>query len=127
MNYFRISLRKKIDKYVKLNNLTYRSFRNNGLGDPTSIIKRGSTTFRKLFDISKHLDVDIRNLLMFNDNTYVFENSFDSFEEFSIFIGQRFKKFRLQNGLKAIDINSCGVGSVYAFENNREILSLKRS
>ena len=63
---------------------------------------------------------------MFNDNTYILENSFDSFEEFSIFIGQRFKKFRLQKGLKAIDIDSCRVGKVYAFENNREILSLKR-
>lgn len=126
MNNFRYNLRKKIDKYIKLNNLTYRSFRNNGLGDPTSIIKRGSTTFKNLFDISKHLDLDVRNLLMFNDNTYILENSFDSFEEFSIFIGQRFKKFRLQKGLKAIDIDSCRVGKVYAFENNREILSLKR-
>lgn len=126
MDCFRINLRKKIDKYIKLNNLTYRSFRNNGLGDPTSIIKRGSTTFKNLFDISRHLDLDVRNLLMFNDNTYILENSFKTFEEFFLFLGNRFKKFRLQKGLKAIDINSCGVGSVYAFENNREILSLKR-
>ena len=67
MDCFRINLRKKIDKYIKLNNLTYRSFRNNGLGDPTSIIKRGSTTFKNLFDISKYLELDVRNLLMFND------------------------------------------------------------
>jgi len=126
MDCFRINLIKKIDKYIKLNNLTYRSFRNNGLGDPTSIIKRGSTTFKNLFDISRHLDLDVRNLLMFNDNTYILENSFKTFEEFFLFLGNRFKKFRLQKGLKAIDIDSCRVGKVYAFENNREILSLKR-
>lgn len=63
---------------------------------------------------------------MFNDNTYILENSFKTFEEFFLFLGNRFKKFRLQKGLKAIDIDSCRVGKVYAFENNREILSLKR-
>ncbi len=114
MDCFRINLRKKIDKYIKLNNLTYRSFRNNGLGDPTSIIKRGSTTFKNLFDISRHLDLDVRNLLMFNDNTYILENSFKTFEEFFLFLGNRFKNFRIQNKLKAIDIDSCHVGKVYA-------------
>ena len=126
MNDFSKILNKKVDKYIKLNNLTYMSFRNNGLGDPTSIIKRGSTKTITLFKISKFLDIDVRNLLMFDDNTYIFDNSFDNVEEFFIFIGEKFKNFRLQNGLKAINIDSCGVGSVYAFENNREFLSLKK-
>lgn len=126
MNNFRYNLGNKIDKYIKYNNLTYMSFLKNGLGDISRTIKVGSTRFNILFDIAEFLEIDIRNLLMFDDNTYEFKNSFDSFEEFSIFIGQRFKNFRLQNGLKAIDIASCGVGKVYAFENNREILSLKK-
>ncbi|AID44711.1 Phage protein [Candidatus Arthromitus sp. SFB-mouse-NL] len=124
MNNFSIILDKKINKYIKLNNLTYMSFRNNGLGDPTSIIKRGSTKTITLFKISKFLDIDVRNLLMFNDNTYIFENSFKTFEEFLFFLGKRFKDLRLQKGLKAVDIDSYRVGRVYAFENNKEGLSL---
>lgn len=126
MNNFRYNLGNKLDKYIKYNNLTYMSFLKNGLGDISRTIKVGSTRFNILFDIAEFLEIDIRNLLMFDDNTYEFKNSFDNVKEFFIFIGKKFKNFRIQNKLKAIDIDSCGVGSVYAFENNREILSLKK-
>ncbi len=124
MNNFRYNLGNKIDKYIKYNNLTYMSFLKNGLGDISRTIKVGSTRFNILFDIAKFMDIDIRNLLMFNDNTYEFENSFASVEEFFIFIGKRFKKFRIQNGLKAIDIDR--PNNIYAFENNKEGLSLTK-
>ncbi len=126
MNNFRYNLGNKIAKYIKYNNLTYISFLKNGLGDISRTIKVGSTRFNKLFDIADFLEIDIRNLLMFDDNTYEFKNSFDNVKEFFIFIGKKFKNFRIQNKLKAIDIDSCRVGKVYAFENSREILSLKR-
>ncbi len=124
MNNFSIILDKKINKYIKLNNLTYMSFRKNGLGDISRSVRRGSTKTITLFKISKFLDIDVRNLLMFNDNTYIFENSFKTFEEFLFFLGKRFKDLRLQKGLKAVDIDSYSVGRVYAFENNKEGLSL---
>ena len=125
MNDFSKILNKKVDKYIKLNNLTYRSFRNNGLGDPTSIIKRGSTTFKNLFDISKYLELDVRNLLMFNDNTYIFGNSFETFEEFLFFLAEHFRRIRISKGLKAIDIDDSRV-VFYAFENNKKVVSLKK-
>ena len=85
MNNFSIILDKKINKYIKLNNLTYMSFRKNGLGDISRSVRRGSTKTITLFKISKFLNVDVRNLLMFDDNTYEFKNSFETFEEFFIF------------------------------------------
>ena len=110
MNNFRYNLGNKLDKYIKYNNLTYMSFLKNGLGDISRTIKVGSTRFNILFDIAEFLEIDIRNLLMFDDNTYEFKNSFDNVKEFFIFIGKKFKNFRIQNKLKAIDIDSCGVG-----------------
>ena len=104
--------------------MTYRCFLKNDLGDIAKTIKVGSTRFSILFDIAKFLDIDIRNLLMFDDNTYEFENSFEMFEEFFVFIGQRFKKFRIQNGLRAIDVDR--PNNIYAFENNKEGLSLTK-
>lgn len=124
MNKFSIILDKKINKYIKLNNLTYMSFRNNGLGDPTSIIKRGSTKTITLFKISKFLDIDVRNLLMFDDNTYEFKNSFETFEEFFLFLGRRFKNFRQQKYLRAIDIGC--VEFIYSFESGKQQVSMKK-
>ena len=60
MNNFSIILDKKINKYIKLNNLTYMSFRKNGLGDISRSVRRGSTKTITLFKISKFLDIDVR-------------------------------------------------------------------
>lgn len=124
MNNFRYNLGNKIDKYIKYNNLTYMSFFKNDLGDISRTIKVGSTRFNILFDIAKFIDIDIRNLLMFNDNTYEFENSFETFEEFFLFIRSKFKNYRLNKGLKAIDIGN--EDTIYAFENGRKTISLKK-
>ena len=105
MEKFKVNLRYKLDKYIKLNGISYEYFVKNNNFENISGVKRGcSIKLKTLFEISKFLKVDIRNFLMFDDYTYIFKNSFDVFEEFFIFLGSRFKSFRLNKNIKATDI-----------------------
>ncbi len=125
MDKFRVNLKNKMDKYVKLNGIFYSYFRKNE-GSIYGINQNGSTKFKTLFQVSKNLDVDIRNFLMFNDHTYIFENSFDTFEEFCVFLGNRLKDFRLSKNLKILDIsNKSGIST--ATISKLENLSLTKS
>ena len=129
MDKFRVNLRKKMDKYIKLNGISYAYFRKN-IGSIYGIVENGSTTFKTLFDTSKILNVDIRNLLMFDDNTYIFKNSFDTFEEFFVFLTKRLKQFRFDKGLKALDVanrlGNMGIDNIYRIESPKSNVSLKR-
>ena len=129
MDKFRVNLRKKMDKYIKLNGISYAYFRKN-IGSIYGIVENGSTTFKTLFDTSKILNVDIRNLLVFDDNTYVFKNSFDIFEDFFVFLARRLKQFRFDKGLKALDVanklGNIGIDNIYKIESAKCNVSLKR-
>ena len=129
MDKFRINLRKKMDKYIKLNGISYEYFnRVEGIKDIRGIKKVGSTRFKTLFEISKFLNIDIRNFLMFDDDTYVFKNSFDTFEEFFLFLGKRLKEFRLIKKMKALDISKeidININTVFRIENSKSIVSLE--
>ena len=48
MDKFRVNLRKKMDKYIKLNGVSYAYFRKN-IGSIYGIVENGSTTFKTLF------------------------------------------------------------------------------
>ena len=129
MDKFRINLRKKMDKYIKLNGISYEYFnRVEGIKDIRGIKQVGSTRFKTLFEISKFLNIDVRNLLMFDDNTYIFKNSFDTFEEFFLFLGKRLKEFRLIKKMKALDIAKeidININTVFRIENSKSIVSLE--
>ena len=130
MDKFRINLRKKLDKYIKLNGISYEYFNKvDDVKDVRRIKEVGSTRFKTLFETSKFLNIDIRNFLMFDDNTYIFENSFNTFEEFFVFLGSRFKRFRLSKNVKAIDIsNKTGVNTITIsrMENAKLPISLNK-
>ena len=130
MDKFRVNLRKKMDKYIKLNGISYKYFnRVDGVKDVRGIKQVGSTRFKTLFEISKFLNIDIRNFLIFDDNTYIFENSFNTFEEFLVFLGSRFKSFRLGKNIKVIDIsNKTGVNTITIsrMENAKLPISLNK-
>ena len=128
MDKFRINLRKKMDKYIKLNGISYEYFnRVDGLESLSGICCNGSTKFKTLFKTSKFLNIDIRNLLMFDCHTYTFENSFDTFEEFFVFLARRLKDFRLSKNLKLLDIsNRINISNttISSFESARIVMSL---
>ena len=131
MDKFRVNLKKKLDKYIKLNGISYEYFnRVNSVKDIRGIKQVGSTRFKTLFEISKFLNIDVRNLLMFDDNTYIFKNSFDTSEEFFIFLTRRLKQFRFDTGLKALDVaNKLGkihIDNIYRIESPKSNVSLKR-
>ena len=130
MDKFRINLRKKLDKYIKLNGISYEYFNKvDDVKDVRRIKEVGSTRFKTLFETSKFLNIDIRNFLMFDDNTYIFENSFNTFEEFFVFLGSRFKRFRLSKNVKVIDIsNKTGVNTITIsrMENAKLPISLNK-
>ena len=130
MDKFRINLRKKLDKYIKLNGISYEYFNKvDDVKDVRRIKEVGSTRFKTLFETSKFLNIDIRNFLMFDDNTYIFENSFNTFEEFLVFLGSRFKSFRLGKNIKVIDIsNKTGVNTITIsrMENAKLPISLNK-
>ena len=132
MDKFRVNLRKKMDKYIKLNGISYEYFsRTEGLTGLKSIRLSGNTSFKTLFETAKFLNVDIRNFLIFDDSTYIFKNSFDTFEEFFIFLGKRFKNFRNE---KKISLNefmekfkkTIIPRDIYGFEGARRKISLSR-
>ena len=105
MDKFRVNLKNKIDKYIKLNGISYAYFKKN-TGSIYNVVEKGSTKFKTLFQASKILDVDIRNLLMFDSYTYVFKNSFETFEEFFVFLARRLSnKLTLVNVSDKININ----------------------
>ncbi len=130
MDKFRVNLKKKMDKYIKLNGISYEYFnRVDGFKSLYGVRKRGVTTFKTLFETSKFLNVDIRNFLMFDDYTYVFENSFDTFEEFLVFLGARFKSFRLSKNMRALDIANeinININTIFSMENARSTVSLNK-
>lgn len=131
MDKFRVNLKKKLDKYIKLNGISYEYFnRVNSVKDIRGIKQVGSTRFKTLFEISKFLNIDVRNLLMFDDNTYIFKNSFDTFEEFFVFLTKRLKQFRFDKGLKALDVanrlGNMGIDNIYRIESPKSNVSLKR-
>ena len=104
MDKFRVNLKNKIDKYIKLNGISYAYFKKN-TGSIYNVVEKGSTKFKTLFQASKILDVDIRNLLMFDSYTYVFKNSFETFEEFFVFLGKKLKEIRLSNKLTLVNVS----------------------
>ena len=130
MENFKINLRKKLDKYIKLKGISYEYFVKNSNFENISGVKRGcSVKLKTLFEISKFLKIDVRNFLMFGDYTYIFENSFDTFEEFFVFLGSRFKSFRLNKNIKAVDIaNKTGVNTITIsrMENAKLPISLNK-
>lgn len=131
MDKFRVNLKKKMDKYIKLNGISYEYFqKSDGLTGLRNVVEKGSTKFKTLFQTSKILNIDIRNLLMFDDNTYIFKNSFDTSEEFFIFLTRRLKQFRFDTGLKALDVaNKLGkihIDNIYKIESSKSNVSLKR-
>ena len=128
MDKFRVNLKKKMDKYIKLSGISYAYFRKN-IGSIYGIVENGSTTFKTLFQVAKILDIDIRNFLMFDDHKYIFENSFDTFEEFFMFLGIRLKNFRLSKSLKILDVSSrSGISTrtISRLENLDLIVSLDK-
>lgn len=130
MENFKINLRSKLDKYIKLKGISYEYFVKDSNFENISGVKRGcSIKLKTLFEISKFLGIDVRNFLMFDDNTYIFENSFDNFEEFFIFLGLRFKNFRLSKNIKALDIsNKTGINTITIsrMENAKLPISLNK-
>ena len=129
---FRINLKKKMDKYIKLNGISYEYFnKNDGFKNIRCIKEVGSTRFKTLFETSKFLNIDIRNFLMFNDYTYIFENSFSTFEEFFVFLGKRFKDFRNEKNISAKEFikrlkKPITIRIIYDFEGARDKISLKK-
>lgn len=130
MEKFRVNLKNKLDKYIKVNGVTYTYFKDKGVGDLHKTSRRGSTNFKVLFDTSKILNIDIRNLLMFDDDTYIFENSFDNFEDFFIFLTKRLKRFRFDKNLRALDIakklGNINIDNIYKIESSNGNVSFKR-
>lgn len=130
MDKFRVNLKNKIDKYIKLNGISYAYIKKN-MGSIYNVVEKGSTKFKTLFQASKILNVDIRNLLMFDDYTYIFENSFDTFEEFFVFLGKRFKDFRNEKNMSAKEFikrlkKPITSRIIYDFEGARDKISLKK-
>ncbi len=119
-----------MDKYIKLNGISYAYFeRSDGFKNLDGIRRNGVTTFKTLFQASKFLGIDIRNFLMFDDHTYIFENSFDTSEEFFVFLGSRFKNFRLSKNIKATDIlekTGVSLATISSMENARLPISLNK-
>lgn len=130
MEKFRVNLKNKLDKYIKINGITYAYFKDKGVGDLHSASQRGSTKLKVLFKVSRILNIDIRNLLMFGDYTYEFENSFDNFEEFLIFLGKRLKQFRINKKLRALDVaekfGNIHIKNIYTMESSKSNISLKK-
>mgnify|MGYP003373853620 FL=1 len=129
MDKFKVNLKKKMDKYIKLNGISYAYFeRSDGFKNLDGIRRNGVTTFKTLFQTSKFLGIDIRNFLMFDDHTYIFENSFDTSEEFFVFLGSRFKNFRLSKNIKATDVlekTGISLATISSMENAKLPISLK--
>ena len=130
MDKFRVNLKKKMDKYIKLNGISYEYFnRMDGFKSLDGVSRNGITTFKTLFQASKFLDIYIRNFLMFDDHTYIFENSFDTFEEFFTFLGSKFKSFRLSKNIKATDIlekTGVSLATISSMENAKLPISLNK-
>ncbi len=128
MDKFRVNLKKKLDKYIKLNGISYAYFqRVDGFKNIDNVVRNGSTKFKTLFETSKFLNIDIRNFLTFDDSTYIFEDSFDTFEEFFVFLARRLKDFRLSRNLKLLDIsNRINISNttISSFESARIVMSL---
>ena len=126
MDRFRSNLKNKIDKYIKLNGISYAYIKKH-IGSIYNVVEKGSTKFKTLFKTSKFLNIDIRNFLIFDDNTYIFENSFDTFEEFYCFLCKKFKEFRLNKNLKLLDMsNRINISNttISSFESARIVISL---
>ncbi len=130
MDKFRVNLKNKIDKYIKLNGISYAYIKKN-MGSIYNVVEKGSTRFKTLFKVARILNTDIRNFLMFDDYTYIFENSFDTFEEFYCFLGQKFKKYRNEKNISAKEFvkklkKPILYTSIYEFEGARDKISLKK-
>ncbi len=132
MDKFRVNLKKKMDKYIKLNGISYEYFNKvNGVKNLDGIRRNGGTTIKTLFQTSKILGIDIRNLLMFDDNTYIFENSFDNFEEFFVFLANRVKRVRLSKNFNVKHIidnfrKEIKLTTIYQFESCKSCISLDK-
>lgn len=130
MDKFKVNLKKKMDKYIKLNGISYEYFnRMDGFKSLDGVSRNGVTTFKTLFQVSKFLGIDIRNFLMFDDYTYIFKNSFDTSEEFFTFLGSRFKSFRLSKNIKATDIlekTGVSLATISSMENAKLPISLNK-
>ena len=131
MDKFRVNLKKKMDKYIKLKGISYEYFnRLDGVKSLDGVSKNGGTTFKTLFEASKVLDIDVGNFLMFDDHTYIFKNSFNTFEEFFFFLSKKLKEVRFDKGLTALDVaNKLGkihIDNIYKIESAKGHISLKR-
>lgn len=127
---FKENLKNKIDRYIKIRGLNYSYFRRTeGVKSIYGIIygKKKTVLFKTLFNTAKILNIDVRNFLIFNDKTQDFKNSFENFEEFYRYLGQRFKKFRLNKGMMAKDIITEGrYDLIYIFEGAKRYISLEK-
>ncbi len=131
MEKFRSNLSNKVKKYMDINKLTYRECKAEGISGLWNTVSRGSTHLETLFNISQVFDIDVRNFLMFSNKTYLFKNSFSSFEDFYKFLGEKFKKIRKQKGLTAKDLvkrvgNFKSLDAIYGFESGRMLISIKK-
>ena len=62
MEKFRVNLKNKLDKYIKVNGITYEYFnKSHDLGSLDNVRRNGSTNIKTLFKTSKFLNIDIRN------------------------------------------------------------------
>lgn len=130
MEQFQINLVRKIDKYIKIRGMSYKYLYKNSGCCLDRVSTRSNISLKKLFKLSKILDIDIRNFLMFYDSIYIFNSSFETFEEFSIFLTNRLKQFRVDKGLTALDIadklGGIHINNIYRIENSKDGLVLKR-
>ncbi len=134
MENFRSNLRYKIEKYMKLNNFSYKYLSLNGRCGARNFITNGGTKFTTLFRLSNVLNVDIRNLLMFDNHIHVFKNSFGTVGDFLYFVGKKYKVLRIYKGLSAVDVvkklnvdgGTIRSDSIYQIENAKTVFSIPR-
>ena len=68
---------------------------------------------------------------MFDDYTYIFENSFDAFEEFFVFLSNKVKKLRLSKKFSVKDIidnfkTEINITTIHKFESCKQCISLDK-
>ena len=82
------SIKQKLIRYAKIKG--FRVWYYNSL--------KSSFRMIQLFKRAKQLEVDVRNFLISDQNIYAFNNNFDSFDDFAIFIGKRLKQIKKDKG-----------------------------
>lgn len=91
MNIFPLNINQKVVKYAKIKGIRCGDYKRLAKGKDVSLIT--------LYKCTKDIGIDIRNLLICDDNTYNFTNSFDSLEDFVCFVGSKLKKIKKEKGI----------------------------